>query len=37
LFEIEVRKAMPRMLSQISRELKENIPSVVDPQPEIDE
>jgi hypothetical protein len=32
LVEIEVRNAMPRMLSQIRRELKSNVPS--DPAPE---
>lgn len=37
LIEIEVRKAMPRLLSQIRRELKKNIPSVVNPQPKIGE
>jgi hypothetical protein len=37
LIEIEVRKAMPRLLSQIRRALKENIPSVVNPQPKMGE
>jgi hypothetical protein len=37
LIEIEVRKAMPRLLSQIRRELKQNIPLVVNPQPKIGE
>ena len=32
LIEIEVRKAMPRLLSQIRRELKQNVPLVVNPQ-----
>ena len=33
LIEMEVRKAMPRLLSQIRRALKENIPAVVNLQP----
>ena len=33
LVEMEVRKAMPRMLSQIRRELKKNIPTALNPQP----
>jgi hypothetical protein len=33
LVEMEVRKAMPRMLSQIRRELKKNAPKTVNPQP----
>jgi hypothetical protein len=33
LIEIEVRKAMSRLLRQIRRTLKENIPSVVNPHP----
>lgn len=34
LVEMEVRKAMPRMLSQIRRELKKNAPKTVNLQPE---
>ncbi len=37
LIEIEVRKAMPRLLSQIRRELKKKIPSVINPQPKMGE